>query len=897
MLTLNDGRAELWQWDTGRTLAVDADCSQVHFSNKVFGRSIDVDVVNGAAIIPDVLLQTDKGLNAWAFVGTAENGYTKISKTFKVNRRNKPADYVFTPPDQTTLAELSGRLDRIEESQSPDAIKNAVDDYLKQNPVEAPVDSVNGKTGAVQLTAADVGAIAYETDPTVPGWAKQPQKPAYTANEIGAVSQDDLQAATNEALAQAKASGEFDGPQGPQGPAGKDGADGAPGKNGTSATHSWNGTVLTITSASGTSSSDLKGDKGDKGNTGPAGKDGAPGADGKTPEYGVDYGTPEQIADIAQKAAEILQPDVNQIKNDLANYKSLTSMFVTGADVEQEVVVKTINEDDVTWEDGKSIYARNTDAIPELNEPSHTTGEISTSRLLKLSDYIDIGNDVSKISITVPTYKAVTDYGTVYYNAGKSVIGGRIMTATGSYGIETVEIIPPVGTRYIRTCYFKNTNSYHTINFKIDVYTNQLVSVGYGTDTSLSMENKVADAKATGDAIMNLTNEMKKTTLFRNEITVNVSDWVSDSANASDSIEEMIKFSQAFEKRVLVFDMDVTISRAILLPSNTTVLLKNCTITQADETFDNVFRGENVILDDNDYVYVPEDISQLKNIKIIGKGIATINGPAVNKVINSKSAVGHEFGARTHQIDFTNVEGLEIRNITFNRTRGWCIELEFVSHFELSDLVFHTDGVKNGDGIDIRGGCKYGNVYNISGDTGDDTVAFNTHVSLRSSQFSSFPNSTCYYPLEFGYKYNIKKCTQDPTSADIHDVSLNNISKEGGSYHICIFLAMYGHRIYNISMSNLLVSGNVVVPSDYSWISCYNYGESTYNAGDISGIRVNNYINEATHTGYSGSVSMLYSNLELLDVWVNGLDNKNTGDVLTNLSHADGVKVTNSKTV
>ena len=106
MLTLNDGRAELWQWDTGRTLAVDADCSQVHFSNKVFGRSIDVDVVDGAAIIPDILLQSDNDLNVWAFSGTAENGYTKISKTFKVNRRNKPADYVFTPTEQTTLAEL-----------------------------------------------------------------------------------------------------------------------------------------------------------------------------------------------------------------------------------------------------------------------------------------------------------------------------------------------------------------------------------------------------------------------------------------------------------------------------------------------------------------------------------------------------------------------------------------------------------------------------------------------------------------------------------------------------------------------------------------------------------------------------------------------------------------------
>lgn len=235
MLTLNDGRSELWQWDTGRTLAVDADCSQVHFSNKVFGRSIDVDVVDGKAIIPDVLLQTDKDLNVWAFVGTAENGYTKISKTFKVNRRNKPADYVFTPVEQTTIAEIA-------------AIAQSVRDD------------------------ADAGL--------------------------------------------------FDGKPGENGRDGVDGKDGAPGKDGISATHSLDGTVLTITSASGTSSADLKGDKGDTGEQGPQGpkgETGTAGADGKTPEYGVDYGTPEQISDIAQKAAEILRPDVNQIKYDLAN--------------------------------------------------------------------------------------------------------------------------------------------------------------------------------------------------------------------------------------------------------------------------------------------------------------------------------------------------------------------------------------------------------------------------------------------------------------------------------------------------------------------------------------------------------------------------------------------------
>ena len=161
MLTLNDGRSELWQWDTNRKLTVDADCSQVHFSNKVFGRSIDVDVADGMAIIPDILLQSDKELTAWAFVGTAENGYTKISKAFKVNRRNKPADYVFTPHDQTTLGEIVQRLEQLEAMQDPDAIRDAVDEYLANNPIEV-----------------------EETDPTVPDWAKQPEPPKVEIPEV-----------------------------------------------------------------------------------------------------------------------------------------------------------------------------------------------------------------------------------------------------------------------------------------------------------------------------------------------------------------------------------------------------------------------------------------------------------------------------------------------------------------------------------------------------------------------------------------------------------------------------------------------------------------------------------------------------------------------------------------
>ena len=267
MITIEDGRNELYQWDTGRKLKVSADCTQVHYSNKIFGRSVDVDVVDGIAIIPDQLLQSDNDLMVWAFVGTAENGYTKISKVFKVKKRNKPADYVFTPPEQTTLQKLVERLTAIEESQDPDAIKNAVEDYLEQNPVEVPVQSVNGQTGEVKLTAGDVGAI----------------------------SQDDLQEATSEALALAKESGEFDGPQGPKGETGPAGPQGPQGERGPEGP---------------------QGPQGPQGEPGPAGADGkdgsagpqgVPGQPGKTPVKGVDYFLPEEIEEVARQAAEMVE--------------------------------------------------------------------------------------------------------------------------------------------------------------------------------------------------------------------------------------------------------------------------------------------------------------------------------------------------------------------------------------------------------------------------------------------------------------------------------------------------------------------------------------------------------------------------------------------------------------
>lgn len=80
------------------------------------------------------------------------------------------------------------------------------DDYVI---TEADYDAIAEK--AAEKVEISGGGITKETDPTVPAWAKQPNKPAYTADEVGALSQDRLQDGVNLALAQAKKSGEFDG--------------------------------------------------------------------------------------------------------------------------------------------------------------------------------------------------------------------------------------------------------------------------------------------------------------------------------------------------------------------------------------------------------------------------------------------------------------------------------------------------------------------------------------------------------------------------------------------------------------------------------------------------------------------------------------------------------------
>ena len=112
-ITIADGRGALWQWDTGRRVKItDGDgVKQVHYQNRCFGRSMDVDVdTDGTAIIPDELLQDWHPLTAYAYVTDDAGGYTKVQQDFAVHRRARPADYVYTPTEHAGFDRLRAEI-------------------------------------------------------------------------------------------------------------------------------------------------------------------------------------------------------------------------------------------------------------------------------------------------------------------------------------------------------------------------------------------------------------------------------------------------------------------------------------------------------------------------------------------------------------------------------------------------------------------------------------------------------------------------------------------------------------------------------------------------------------------------------------------------------------------
>jgi hypothetical protein len=222
LFKIYDGRDKFYQWDKDRKLIVeDKSISQVHFCNRTDDCALKCETyeLDGLWVVnvPNILLQDDWRIRVYAYDGAA----TLHEARFDVVARSKPEDYVYTEDELKTWEDLSNRVTEIEENGiSDEAVENAIGNYLNEHPFEAPVVSVNGKIGAVELTAEDVGALSADTEiPSTAGLATE----KYVDDAVKNVSVD-LSNYYNKTEVDNKIS-EIELTPGPAGKDGKDGKD------------------------------------------------------------------------------------------------------------------------------------------------------------------------------------------------------------------------------------------------------------------------------------------------------------------------------------------------------------------------------------------------------------------------------------------------------------------------------------------------------------------------------------------------------------------------------------------------------------------------------------------------------------------------------------------------
>lgn len=180
---LSNGENRVYQWDRDITITITEpeNVPEVHF--KWGGKAVPLSVTDQQVAIPPELMQLPHGIVFWAYTPDHTMDMAKIP----LETRPKPSDYAYTPTEIRIWEQLDERIKALEDGGGISG-----------------VSSVNGQTGAVEITAKGLGALTG----------------------------DNLQDATDKALAQAKESGEFDGAQGPQGPAGPQGPTGPTGPAG-----------------------------------------------------------------------------------------------------------------------------------------------------------------------------------------------------------------------------------------------------------------------------------------------------------------------------------------------------------------------------------------------------------------------------------------------------------------------------------------------------------------------------------------------------------------------------------------------------------------------------------------------------------------------------------------
>lgn len=174
-IKLENGQLYCWQWETNQRLVIDTlegyeaenlICKMGILKDKIGIVEVKVYEENGKIFsnIPDVLLQYEGLIEAWVQTNSEFSSATLAYWRFRVKKRERPEDYIYTEIDVLTWQELDKRITVLEENYTtlPEDIQIAVDEYLEANP---PAQGEPGKDGYTPVKGVDY----FDGEPGEPG--------------------------------------------------------------------------------------------------------------------------------------------------------------------------------------------------------------------------------------------------------------------------------------------------------------------------------------------------------------------------------------------------------------------------------------------------------------------------------------------------------------------------------------------------------------------------------------------------------------------------------------------------------------------------------------------------------------------------------------------------------
>ncbi len=283
--------------------------------------------------------------------------------------------------------------------------------------------------------------------------------------------------------------------------------------------------------------------------------------------------------------------------------------------------------------------------------------------------------------------------------------------------------------------------------------------------------------------------------------------------------------------------------RTVRIPSDMTIVLDNCFIRLADNTFCNVFVNSN-----HDTPLGKTLEGEQKNIRIEGIGNATIDGGNYNGLSERNSLKdGMPYIGVNTPLLFTNISNFDIGGFKVTNQRWWGMTYIYSRNGHIHDIEFQADKsgvgedgerrpdlrpnswgsfyIRNADGVDLRCGCNNILIENITGFTQDDTVALTALSGVNMEQ----------------------RWSVDGKVSDICRVLIRNVMSETVCANIRLTCGDR-NKIYDVSIDGVV---------DATYDQCYyngatiridnlNYGKICgAEHGDMYNISINNILSRA----------------------------------------------------